>query len=227
MQCVILAAGEGTRMRPLTETLPKPLLPVCGMPILEHIVLALPENIDELVIVIGYKGEMIRDYCGDVFHGKKVQYVAQVNPKAGTADALMYARGVAKGTFLVMYADDIHGKEALEEVVKKPHGMLTARSKTPEKFGVLKIKSDGTLDTIIEKPEHPVSDCVNIGGFVVSEEIFTYHTALSSLGEYLLTDTITEYAKHHPVEVVEQPLWIPVGYPEHIAQAEAQLCLKS
>ncbi len=224
MQCVILAAGEGTRMRPLTETIPKPLIRVCGKPIIEHIVEALPPVITELIIVVSYKAEMIREYCGEEFHGKKVTYVTQPNPKAGTADALLYAKDVAKGKFLVMYADDIHGKDALATVVEMPSGMLTALSQTPEKFGVLKIKSDGTLETIIEKPEHPVSNCVNIGGFVVTDDIFAIHTELSLSGEYYLTDTVTEYASKFPVTVVEQIVWIPIGYPEDIAKAEHMLC---
>lgn len=224
MQCVILAAGEGTRMRPLTEILPKPLIRVCEKPIIEHIIEALPEIIDELIIVVGYKGDMIREYCGNEFLGRKVRYVTQDNPKAGTADALMYAKDLARGKFLVMYADDIHGKEALAEVVEKEAGMLTAISLTPEKFGVLVLKADGTLDSIIEKPIIPPSNYVNIGGFVVTEEIFTIHTELSASGEYYLTDTMTEYAKTHQVSVVVQPSWLPIGYPEHIEQAEVSLC---
>ena len=62
MQCVILAAGLGKRMMPLTETCPKPLVEVCGKPLLTHIIDALPSSVDELVIVTGYKGAMIRDY---------------------------------------------------------------------------------------------------------------------------------------------------------------------
>jgi len=224
MQCVILAAGEGTRMRPLTETMPKPLVSVCGVPLIEHIVRPLPEIIDELIIVVGYKGEMIREYCGTEFLGRKVSYVEQANPKAGTADALMYARAIAKGKFLVLYADDIHGASALAEVVEKEAGMLAARSATPEKFGVLVLNNDGTLREIVEKPTVPPSNYVNIGGFVVTEEIFAIHTALSASGEYYLTDTVTEYAKTHPVVVVEQAVWIPVGCPEDIPKAEALAC---
>ena len=226
MQCVILAAGEGTRMRPLTLTMPKPLVPVCGVPLIEHIVRPLPAIIDELIIVIGYKGEMIREYCGTEFHGKKVTYVQQENPKAGTADALMYAHGIAKEKFLVLYADDIHGAPALAEVVMKEAGMLAARSETPEKFGVLVLNEDGSLREIVEKPLVPPSNYVNIGGFVVTEEIFAIHTALSSSGEYYLTDTVTEYAKTHPVTVVEQAVWIPVGCPEDIPKAEAVVCAR-
>jgi bifunctional UDP-N-acetylglucosamine pyrophosphorylase/glucosamine-1-phosphate N-acetyltransferase len=224
MQCVILAAGEGTRMRPLTLTMPKPLVPVCGVPLITHIVQSLPELIDELIIVIGYKGEMIEKYCGTEFCGKRVTYVRQENPKAGTADAFMRTREFVKGRVLVMYADDIHGKKALEEVVMNESAMLAARSDTPEKFGVLVIRPDGMLEAIVEKPEFPPSNYVNIGGFVVTDEIFDIHTNLSASGEYYLTDTITEYAKKHPVTVVEQDMWVPVGCPDDIPKAEAILC---
>jgi bifunctional UDP-N-acetylglucosamine pyrophosphorylase/glucosamine-1-phosphate N-acetyltransferase len=224
MQCVILAAGEGTRMRPLTLTTPKPLIRVCGKPIIEYIVEALPSEVNELIIVTGYKGEMIREYCGEMFLGKKVSYRAQENPKGGTADALMQTRDIVKGRFLVMYADDIHGKEALAEVALNESGMLAARSDTPEKFGVLDVRADGTLEAIVEKPEVPPSNFVNIGGFVLTDDIFEIHTACSASGEYYLTDTVTEYARTHPVFVVEQSTWIPIGYPEDIAKAEAILC---
>ncbi len=224
MQCVILAAGEGTRMRPLTETMPKPLVPVCGKPILEHIVDALPAEIDELVIVVGYKAEMIQQFCGTEFKGRSVRYAVQENPKAGTADALLKARGMVSDRFLVMYADDIHGAESLAEVVRTPAGMLAARSGTPEKFGVLVLNDDGTLASIVEKPEVPPSNLVNIGGFVLTPEIFDIEIHMSELGEYLLTDSVTEYALRHPVTVVEQRLWLPIGYPEHIDLAESVLC---
>jgi UDP-N-acetylglucosamine diphosphorylase / glucose-1-phosphate thymidylyltransferase / UDP-N-acetylgalactosamine diphosphorylase / glucosamine-1-phosphate N-acetyltransferase / galactosamine-1-phosphate N-acetyltransferase len=226
MQCIILAAGKGTRMRPLTDTIPKPLVPVCGKPLLEHIVDALPSSVDELIIVIGYKGEMIQAHCGTEFKGKRVQYVVQENPKAGTADAVMQTKGIAKGKFMVVYADDIHGATALKKIGEAPAGMLVARSDTPEKFGVVIQHDDGTLKAIIEKPEVPPSNLVNIGGFVLTDEIFEIETELSALGEYLLTDSVTEFAKRHPVFVVEQDTWIPVGCPEDIPMAEAVLCAR-
>lgn len=227
MQCVILAAGEGTRMRPLTETMPKPLLPICGKPLLAHIVEALPPMIDELIIIVGYKGDMIREYCGDTFLGRPVTFVTQVNPKAGTADALKRAEPFITGKFLVMYGDDIHGSAALAEVVAQEHGMLTAESAHPEKFGVLDIKEDGTLRSIIEKPEVPPSNLVNIGGFVLMPEIFSFEAPLTAQGEYFLTDMVTAYAAKYPVSVIRQDVWIPVGYPEDIQKAEAILCPKN
>lgn len=224
MQCVLICAGKGTRMRPLTDHTPKPLIKVCGRPILEHIVEALPAEIDELVLVVGYLQEQIRSYCGEEFLGKKVTYVEQEDFAGGTGAALMCARDVVKGKFMFMYADDIHGKEALEKVVECEHGMLGMESDTPERFGVLMLNEDGTLKEIIEKPTNPQSNLVNIGGFVVTPEIFAYEVAVSHLGELLATDMLNAYAADYSVQIVRQDSWLPIGYPEHIEAAEAVLC---
>jgi NDP-sugar pyrophosphorylase family protein len=72
MQCVILAAGKGTRLRPLTDNLPKPLVKVAGKTLLDHIVSSLPSAVDELIIVTGYLEEQIKAHCGTEFYGRKV-----------------------------------------------------------------------------------------------------------------------------------------------------------
>lgn len=211
-------------MRPLTETTPKPMLKVCGKPILQHVVEALPAEIDELILVVGYLKEQIMDFCKDEFLGKKVQYALQENFAGGTGDALLCAKDLLKGKFLFMYADDLHGKKALAKVVKEAHGVLSMTSKTPERFGVLELNPDGTLKQIMEKPEHPSSNLINIGGFVIDPAICDYAVATSKSGELYVTDMINEYAKTHKVSVVAQEEWLPIGYPEDIVEAESVLC---
>lgn len=212
-------------MMPLTENTPKPLIEVCGTPLIEHIVAALPSEITELVLVVNYLEEQIRAFCGNEYMGRSVTYVVQEDPKAGTGDALFCAESVIMGKFLLMYADDIHGAVALKKVVAREHCVLASYSDTPEKFGVFGLNDDGTLKSIIEKPQDPPSNFVNTGGgHVFTQDIFKYKPTLSDLGEYLLTDSITEYAQDHPVDVIEQELWIPVGCPEDIDKAEAMLC---
>ena len=227
MQCIIICAGKGTRMRPLTENTPKPLIKVCGKPILQHIVEALPEEIDELVLVVGYLQEQIRDYCGDLFLGKSVKYVEQKNFSGGTGDALICAKELLHDRFMFMYADDIHGKEALAEAVTHQYAILATHSDTPEHFGVLIAKEDGTLEGIVEKPKNPPSNMVNIGGFVLDTHIFEYSVAVSEEhGELLVTDMFTQFAQDYSVDIVPQETWIPVGNPEDIEKAEAILCPK-
>ncbi len=224
MQCVIICAGKGTRMRPLTDTVPKPLILVCGKPILQHIVEALPSEITELILVVGYKKEQIEDFCGAEYCGKKVTYVTQGNFAGGTGDALLCTKGLVTGKFMFMFADDIHGKEALATLVTNEHAILSTHSDTPERFGVFVLNEDGTLKEIIEKPEVPPSNLISTGVFVAYPSIFEYPLHPSPSGELYATDLISQYTKDFPMQVIEQTEWLPIGYPEHIAQAEAMLC---
>jgi len=220
MQCVILAAGKGTRMRPLTEGTPKPLIEVLGRPILDHIVEALPSEITEVILITNYLEDQIKKHCGTDFYGRKMTFITQADPSGGTGSALMCAKGVVTGKFLLLNGDDIHGARALKEAISQTDALIGVRSKTPEKFGVLEVNPDGTLQAIIEKPEHPTSNLVHTGGFVANAALLDISVPVSSLGELLATDMLTVYAATHPMKVIEQELWIPVGYPEDIAKAE-------
>jgi NDP-sugar pyrophosphorylase family protein len=222
MQCVILAAGKGTRLRPLTEDKPKQLVTVSGKPLIEYIVEALPSAIDELIIVIGYRGDMIREYCGNQFHGKKVTYVEQPIPE-GTARALWLCKDLLTGRFLFMFGDDIHGRADIARAVSYSRSMLAKTSDTPERFGVLVRNPDGTLFEIIEKPTHPPSNLVSTGVMVLDVHIFAFEPQAPVNGEYYLTEVIERYAKEYPLAVVEEDFWIPIGYPEDIQKAEVLL----
>lgn len=225
MQCVILAAGRGTRMMPLTKDTPKPLIKVCGKPILQHIIEALPSEIDEIVVVVGYWHEHIRNFLGTEFLGRRIQYVMQENPTGGTGDALRCARALLHDRFLLMYADDIHGAAALAAVVTHPYAILGTVAPDPQNFGVLVQNEDGTLKEILERPDNPPSNLINIGGMILGVDIFNIKVPVSPvLGELLVTDLVTVYAAIHPLDIVVQPRWIPVGRPADIAKAEAILC---
>ena len=220
MQCVILAAGKGTRLRPLTDNTPKPLIKVAGKALLDHIIEALPSSVDELIIVTGYLGEQIREHCGEVFHGRKVTYVEQLEQK-GTAHALWLCKDLLKGRFLFMFADDLHGPQDIARATSYTRSMLTLTTDTPEKFGIVVRHPDGTLAEIIEKPEHAPSNLASTGVMVLDDHIFNFDPyAKETKGEYYLTDVLAEYAKQYPIAVVEQALWIPIGYPEDIQKAE-------
>ncbi len=222
MQCVILAAGKGTRMRPLTNTVPKPLVKVAGKSLLDHIVESLPSSVEELIIVTGYLEESIRTHCGQEFHGKKVTYVHQSEQK-GTAHALWLCKEHLQGRFLFMFADDLHGKDDIARVTSYSRAMLTFQTDTPERFGIVVRHPDGTLADIIEKPEHPPSNLASTGVMVLDTHIFEYEVKSEKNGEFYLTDIIEEYAQKYPIAVVEQRLWIPIGYPEDIEKAEHKL----
>lgn len=210
-------------MQPLTNTLPKPLIHVAGKPILDHIIEALPPEVDEVVLIVSYLKEQIVAHCGDMHLGRRIVYREQENCAGGTGDALRTSRDVLAGRFLFMYGDDIHGREALQKAVAAEHAILGTYSDTPEKFGVLVPNEDGTLKAIIEKPAVPTSHIINIGGFVINTTIFDYDVPVSASGELYVTDMLTAYAKDNPVHIFEQNLWLPIGYPEDIAKAEQVL----
>ena len=225
MQCVILAAGKGTRLRPLTDNCPKPLVHVAGKPLLDHIVGALPSAVDELIIVTGYLGEQIRAYCGEEFHGRKVQYVEQT-VQDGTGRALWLCKDMLQGRFLFMFADDMHGKNDIARIASYTRGILTKTSDTPERFGVIVRNPDGTLAEMIEKPTHPPSNLVSTGVMVLDDHIFEFEPQNPVNGEFYLTESLERYARQYPVAVVEEDVWIPIGYPEDITRAETLLSLQ-
>lgn len=228
MQCVILAAGKGTRLRPLTERTPKPLVEVAGKTLLDHIVGALPSAIDELIIVTGYLGEQIRQHCGEEFYGRKVTYVNQTEQN-GTAKALWLCKDFIKGRFLFMFADDIHGQDDLARAVSYSRSLLVAQVPNPEKFGIVVRRPDGTLSSMVEKPKHAPSNCASTGAMVLDENIFSYEPEESKTikGEYYLTEVIERYAKDYPVAVVEQSTWIPIASVEDVEKANQLLNAKS
>jgi UDP-N-acetylglucosamine diphosphorylase / glucose-1-phosphate thymidylyltransferase / UDP-N-acetylgalactosamine diphosphorylase / glucosamine-1-phosphate N-acetyltransferase / galactosamine-1-phosphate N-acetyltransferase len=222
MQCVILAAGKGTRLRPLTDNCPKPLVTVAGKTLLDHIAGSLPSAVDELIIVTGYLEEQIKAHCGEVFHGRPVRYVTQAEQK-GTAHALWLCKDLLKGRFLFMFADDLHGPQDIARATSYTRSMLTLTTDNPERFGIVVRHPDGTLAEMIEKPEHPPSNLASTGVMVLDTHIFEYELKIEKNGEYVLTDVLAEYARDYPIAVVEQQLWIPIGYPEDIEKAEAIL----
>lgn len=222
MQCVILAAGKGTRLRPLTENTPKPLVKVAGKTLLDHIVGVLPSAVDELIIVTGYLEEQIKEYCGEEFYGKKVTYVHQEEQK-GTGHALWLCKDLIKDRFLFMFADDLHGANDIARATSYTRSMLTLTTDNPERFGIVVRHPDGTLAEFIEKPEHPPSNLASTGVMVLDDHIFDFDLKVEKNGEFYLTDVIAEYSEKYPIAVVEQNTWIPVGYPEDVEKAEKRI----
>ncbi len=221
MKAVIFAAGEGKRLHPLTLTRPKPLVEVLGKPLIQHIWDVLPDCISEVVVVVGYKQEMIRGFLGTEFMGKKVTYVEQLEP-LGTAYALNLCKPHLKNEkkFLLMYADDLHGKEGIARCIEHDMALLVSFVDDPRRFGVVVTNEDGSIKNIEEKPEHPQSNLVVTGVYVLSPKIFDYDASHTKNGEYYLTDMIERYIKDFPMKVIESDFWVPIGYPHDIERAE-------
>jgi NDP-sugar pyrophosphorylase family protein len=223
MQALILAGGKGTRLRPLTDERPKAMVLLNGRPLIEYAMRELPDDVSDIVIVIGYKGEMIRAYFGDSWNGHAVRYVEQAE-QLGTWHAVRTARNFLREKFIMVQCDDIGDKKAFTEAAANDYAVLVFESEHPERFGVVSLNPDGTLKEIIEKPEHPRSNLVYIGTTILSPDVLDIEPFKNErLGEYFLTDLLSLVAKEKPVRVVRQHRWITVTYPEDVAKAEALL----
>lgn len=224
MKAVIFAAGEGKRMQPLTFEKPKPMLEVLGKPLIQRTFEAMPESVDEVVVVVGYKQEQIQAFLGSEFLGKRVSYVVQERV-SGTADALMLARAaLGDGPFFSFYADDIYDRRDVEKLLAHHYGVLVAEVPNPSQFGVVELAADGRLLSFEEKPEQPKSNLISTGAFLLDERIFQYEAPVDPRsGERYIVDMVMAFAQAEPFYGVVCHTWIPVGYPEDIAKAEALL----
>lgn len=221
MKAVILAGGLGKRLRPITEDVPKPLVPVLDKPVVEWTLEVLPPEITEIIFVIGHKGEMIRERYGDRAFGRTVAYVTQ-EKQLGTAHAVKCAAPLLDTPFLLLYGDDIYGGDGLRKLVRHDWALLARRVRHPERFGVLVLRADGSLKKIVEKPRVPVSNLAWAGPAMLQPDVLEIDAPLSARGEYEFPDLVNELIRRgvrFSVETTE--LWLPANTPADVAFAEA------
>ncbi len=221
MKAVILAAGLGTRMQPLTNETPKPLLKIGDVSLIERIIRAFPPEVSEIIIVIGYKGDQIKNALGNEFLGKKIDYVFQENPASGTMEALKLCRPYLndEGRFFVFYSDDLIDAGTLKKMMEYDLAAVVAAHPEPQKFGVALVDENEDIKEIVEKPEHPLSNIVLANGLLLSNDIFNYEPAVENGREKYLSYALSRMIKDHKVKAVMADQWIPIGTPEDLARA--------
>ena len=226
MQCVILAAGEGKRMRPLTSSRPKGMLPVANRPILEYIINAVRDaGITEILLVVGYHEQAIRAHFGDgSAFGVSIRYAVQ-RRQMGTADAVRAAENDVKGDFLLLNGDMIIRTEDLRAIASAPSPCLASIESThPEDFGTL--ETEGALVTgLAEKSHTPPSNTINAGIYHFSEDIFAIiqDLSLSERGEYELTDALSQYIDEGQLHHIPISYWCDIGEPWHLLDANEEI----
>ncbi len=218
MQTVILAAGQGTRMRPLTASLPKPMLPVADRPLVAHAADAAVEaGTDELIIVVGYEADTIRTYFGDVYRGVPVTFVEQTNQR-GTADAVRAAREHLDGNFVVLNGDNLYD-DNIAHLFEDGPAIAATRVEDPTAYGVLST-ADGRVTDIVEKPDDPPSTLANAGAYHFPAAARDYlDVTESERGEYELTDVLDRTIEKFDVTPVELDRWLDVGRPWELLEA--------
>ena len=214
MKAVILAAGEGTRLRPFTETMPKVMLPVGNKPILEHIIDSVKNSgIEEIIIVVGYKKEVIMEYFKD-YEGVKITYVTQ-EKQLGTAHALLQAKTRITDSFLVLSGDNIIDQKSISKLTNdnSEYSLLIKEHPHPSKYGVVLIEKN-ILKQIVEKPEKELGKFISTGIYKLPKNIFKKIQELNNMGIFDLTSVIQSVIKEgNNVNTIKADLWMDIVYP--------------
>ena len=234
MKAVVLVAGEGTRLRPLTEDKPKGMVEVDGKPILTHCFEQLAElGADELVVVVGYLKQNIIEHYGDKFKDIPITYAHQ-REQNGLAHALMTVEEHIDDDFVLMFGDNIF-QANLEDVVRRQQedradaAFLVEEVDWEEasRYGVCDTNKYGKITDVVEKPNDPPSNLVMTGFYTFSPAIFHACDLVqpSSHGEYEISEAIYLLIQSgRTINTIGLEGWrIDVGYPEDWDEAEELL----
>ena len=235
MKAVILAAGEGKRLRPITFRRPKPMIPISGKPLLEHTILSLKSaGIKEILLIVGYKEESIKDYFEDgTKYDLSIDYITQ-GKYMGTAHATSYAKDfIENDSFLLLYGDILVEGSVFTEIIKvfkqkECEGVISLiRVNNPHEYGILSLNENQYVVKITEKPspEKELGNLANAGIYMFSSQIFQAidRTQKSIRNEYEFTDSmrilITEMKGKIIGYEIKDKFWSDIGLPWQLLDA--------
>lgn len=213
-----MAAGEGTRLRPLTDMMSKPMIPIANKPILEWTVDILSDICDDIIIVVRENQKDIIEHFQNFSHCR----FAIQEEALGTGNAVACSEKLIRDRFIVINGDEMITKMDIRKLSKLDGYHIGAfEVSDPEKFGVLDIR-DGLVKNIDEKPQNPKGNLVNTGLYLVDKKIFDSirRTPKSARNEYEFTDAL--------INMIEDGLelkpfilgrWVTITYPWHILEA--------
>lgn len=230
MKAIIPVAGAGTRLRPHTHSTPKVLIELAGKPIIGHILSQL-ENlpIDEVILVVGQKGEMIKEYV-DAHYKIRTSFVVQKEAR-GLADAIYLTRDIVRDSPALIILGDTIFRTDFGSLLEKPVSLIGVKEvEDPRRFGV--VETDGRrIIRLVEKPEHPRSKLAIVGIYLIKEMAGLYRSIelllqkkMKTKGEYQLTDALQlmlEQGTEMETFMVEG--WYDCGKPETLLETNRQL----
>ncbi|MFP8956943.1 UTP--glucose-1-phosphate uridylyltransferase AglF [Natrialbaceae archaeon A-CW3] len=231
MQAVVLAAGKGTRLRPLTEDKPKVLVEVDDKPLLEDVFDNLLEiGVTELIVVVGYMKEKIIERYGDAYEGVPITYAHQ-REQLGLAHAILQAEPHIEDDFVLMLGDNIFRGNLGDVINRQQEERADAAFLVEEvpweeasRYGVLDTNGYGEVVEVMEKPDDPPSNLVMTGFYTFTPAIFhaCHLVQPSDRGEYELPDAIDLLIQSgRTIDAIRMDGWrIDVGYPEDQEKAE-------
>ncbi|MFB6228345.1 MAG: bifunctional sugar-1-phosphate nucleotidylyltransferase/acetyltransferase [Halobacteriales archaeon] len=221
MQTVVLAAGEGTRMRPLTARRPKPMLPVAGRPMLEHVLdAAVDAGASSLVLVVGYHDDAVREQFGEQYRDVPIAYAVQESQE-GTAHAVQAALPhLEEAPFVVLAADNLYDAGTMAHLYASAPAIGSFEVEDPRPYGVLNLAGE-RVTGVIEKPDDPPSNRVNASAYAFEARALSWFDDVekSTRGEYELTDVLARQIETGEVRAVTFERWLDVGRPWELLEA--------
>jgi UDP-N-acetylglucosamine diphosphorylase/glucosamine-1-phosphate N-acetyltransferase len=227
LKAVILAAGEGNRMRPLTSNRPKVMLPIANKPILEHLIIEVKEaGIGDFIFVVGYCDEQVRNYFGKgVKWGVNIAYSEQ-RKQLGTADAIRMVEGMVAENFLVINGDVVVSRKDIKKLLKKRHNTMSViEVKDPRGLGMVELSGVRVVN-IYEKTAQPPTLMANAGLYLFTPEVFdaVARTEKSPRGEYEITDSLKILmSAKSGLHYQRLQSWLDLSYPWDILTANESM----
>ncbi|APE95083.1 bifunctional sugar-1-phosphate nucleotidylyltransferase/acetyltransferase [Halodesulfurarchaeum formicicum] len=222
MDVIILAAGRGTRMCPLTDGAPKPMLPVADRPLAAHVAdAAVSAGAEKLVFTVGYRSTDVESFFGTEYGGVPVEYAHQPT-RSGTADAVAMAVTHVDGAFAVLNGDNVYDAANLARLFEHVPAVGYTRVSDPSAYGVVSTDG-GTVTGIVEKPANPPSNLANTGAYAFPDGARKLlDVQESERGERELTDVLGRLVDRETVTAVEFDSWADVAYPWDLLSANEQ-----
>ena len=234
MKAIIPLAGKGTRLRPHTHHIPKPLVNVAGRPVMSYILDDLIEHgITEIVFVVGYLRDVIRDYIASEYPAVEPSYVVQ-EVQDGTAGAVKLAEPHVDEDVLILFVDTLFDADLglIQELPDDEAGVIWAKEvEDYQRFGVIVTRDDGTMERIVEKPKEPVSRLANIGLYYMRDYDLLFEGVNHALdktpgpgGEFYLTDAF-QYMVDQGSRILTAPVegWYDCGKPGTLLETNEHL----
>jgi len=231
MHCIIPAAGKGTRMRPLTWSLPKPLIPVAGRPVLAHVIDSLLDaDVNHITLITGYLGDAIVSWARKEYPGIRIDFAEQKEAD-GLASAVLLAEPyVEDGPLMVVLGDTLFSAD-LSVLRGETRNMIVASPvEDPSRFGVVVMDGDKVAE-LVEKPSEPVSNLAIVGVYYFSDgkKIMANcrhlkQKKLTTKGEYQLTDAMQLMLNNRePFGILDIDGWFDCGKPETLLETNRVL----
>lgn len=235
MHCIIPAAGKGTRMRPLTWSNPKPLLPVAGRPILAHVIdTLLVAGVDHITLIVGYLGDAIVEWARKSYPSVKVDFALQEEADGLASAVLLANRFATGGPTMVVLGDTLFSADLSLLKNEKRNLIVTSPVEDPSRFGVV-VLEQGRVVRLVEKPEEPISNLAIVGVYYFASglKLMEYCGKLkdqdiTTRGEYQLTDAMQLMLESgEPFGTLDIDGWYDCGKPETLIETNRELLKKN